>query len=182
MPCDEKGTFLPSGSLPSSRQEERAADDWFPYGDRLEFELADFLFRNMPKNKTNHLLELLMAMARKNSGGDPPFTTYQELLSKIDAIEVGDVSWQSFQVQYPQDELTHESPAWMRMSFDVHYRDPLEIVKHILDNRELQDQFDYVPYLNHDAHGHRVWKDFMSGNWAWKQAVSICASQCMHVY
>lgn len=43
------------------------------------------------------------------------------------------------------------------------------------DNAPFQSsngEFDYSPVQEYDAKGNRVLKNFMSGNWVWKQAVS----------
>ncbi|KAH0836402.1 hypothetical protein J3R83DRAFT_7999, partial [Lanmaoa asiatica] len=41
--CDAQGAFLPKGTPPSPLQ-EKAANDWLPFGSRVVFELADFLY------------------------------------------------------------------------------------------------------------------------------------------
>ncbi|KAG6372721.1 hypothetical protein JVT61DRAFT_7492 [Boletus reticuloceps] len=42
-PCDVEGNFLPPGS-PLTPLPVRLRDDWSPFSNRLEFELADFLY------------------------------------------------------------------------------------------------------------------------------------------
>ena len=125
----------------------------------------------MSKAKANKLLELLGAMAEVHGTKEPPFSNYQELIDKIDSTKVGDVPWQQFEIQHPQNDLTEDSPTWMRATYDVYYRDPLEVLKNLLKNHEFHGKFDYIPHIDFDASGSRSWKDFMTGNWAWKQAV-----------
>lgn len=126
----------------------------------------------LSKNKVNVLLDLLSAMAVQHGSVEPPFANYDELLGKIDATTVGDVPWQCVQIQHRQEDVTDESPSWMRRTFDLHFRDPLRVLENQLANNQFHGKFDYAPYLDFNAAGCRVWKDFMSGNWAWKQAVS----------
>ena len=42
----------------------------------------------------------------------------------------------------------------------------------MLENPKFADHFDYAPVQKYDAKGDHVYENFMSGNWAWKQAVS----------
>lgn len=55
---------------------------------------------------------------------------------------------------------------------EVWFRDPREVVRNMLANPNFNGEFDYSPVREYDAKGNRVLKNFMSGNWVWKQAVS----------
>ncbi|KAI6017636.1 hypothetical protein BKA83DRAFT_4128217 [Pisolithus microcarpus] len=57
--CDELGQFLPANAPPPPRA-EKSPDDWAPYRNWLEFELADFLFTHaeMPARKIDTLLDI----------------------------------------------------------------------------------------------------------------------------
>jgi len=47
----------------------------------------------------------------------------------------------------------------------------------MLASSEFADEMDYVPYQEYDAsNDQRRWQDFMSGDWAWEQAV--CSPSC----
>ena len=87
------------------------------------------------------------------------------MLGKIDAINEGAIPWRSFNVEtsLPNEQVT----------YTAYYRDPVALIQQMLDNPELDGHFDYVPHVDLDEQGTRVWKDFMSGNWAYKQAVSL---------
>ncbi|OAX31230.1 hypothetical protein K503DRAFT_656662, partial [Rhizopogon vinicolor AM-OR11-026] len=43
-PCDENGTFLPPGTLPSPPV-AHPTNDWTPFWDHIEFEKAEFLYK-----------------------------------------------------------------------------------------------------------------------------------------
>ncbi|KAG2095439.1 uncharacterized protein F5147DRAFT_747730 [Suillus discolor] len=101
----------------------------------------------------------------------PPFADHKDLHSVIDATELGDVPWQSFSVQY-LGERPEVVPPWMDDEFEVWYRDPHAMAHNILANPTYKDEIDYVPFREYDAlDDTRRWKDFMSGDWAWQQAV-----------
>jgi Plavaka transposase len=90
----------------------------------------------------------------------------------IDAVAEGGAPWNAFQVTYDGERPEQESPPWMSQAFEVWYRDPHQVIKQILANREFAGSFDYLPYREF-LNGKRRWSDFMSGNWAWTQAVSV---------
>jgi len=43
--CDEQGNDIPLDARPPLRPSDRGPADWTPYTDRVEFEVADFLYR-----------------------------------------------------------------------------------------------------------------------------------------
>ncbi|KAG1853645.1 hypothetical protein F4604DRAFT_1883373 [Suillus subluteus] len=101
----------------------------------------------------------------------PPFADHKDLHNVIDATQLGDVPWQSFLVQYT-GECPEVVPPWMDDEFEVWYRDPHAMVHNILANpTTFKDKIDYTPFREYDASDKmHHWKDFMSGDWAWKQS------------
>lgn len=107
-------------------------------------------------------------------GTDPPFRNSTELYSTIDATPLGAVKWESFEIRYPQHAQPADNvPAWMTTGYDVWFRDVWEIARGILKNPEFQLQIDYGPRRIRNALGERQLRNFMSGEWAWDQAVSF---------
>ena len=105
----------------------------------------------------------------------PPFTSHQELYMLIDAIEQGDVPWNSFSVAYdgmqPLDRAPR--PPWMDERYEVWFRDTLQVLENQITNPDFKDVIDFSPkwvYQN----GKHQYDDLMSGNWAWDQVVSRC--------
>jgi hypothetical protein len=171
-PCDAHGTFLPPGSVPEPLS-EKTPDDWTPFRNRTEFETAEFFFikNQTPATQINRLLDLWASTLTKHNDR-PPFADYRDLYKTIDNIPVGDVKWQSFSTQYTgtQPDI---APPWMDQTFDVGYRDPHQVVRNMLGNPDYAQEFDYRPYREFSTDGDvRQWKDFMSADWAWNQAVS----------
>jgi hypothetical protein len=62
----------------------------------------------------------------------------------------------------------------MLAEYDVWCRDPRVALQNQLGNLDFKDEFDYAPYQKFNAKGKREWKDFMSANWGYEQAVSYC--------
>jgi Plavaka transposase len=98
----------------------------------------------------------------------------------IDATPLGDVKWNNFSLSYNGEKPVSNTPAWMNSSYDIWFRDPLTLVQNLLSNPDFNNEFDYVPFQEHDLDGNHRFQDFMSGNWAWKQAVRL-AFICYHV-
>jgi hypothetical protein len=148
-------------------------DDWTPYGNRLEFETAELLFTRtqMSAGHIDALLSLWAASLAQHHD-EPPFKSHNDLYHTIDATPLGDVPWESFSVKYNGEFPEGDIPAWMTSDFDVWFRDPRTVVKNLLANPDFDNEFDYEPFQEHDAQGAHRFQDFMSGNWAWKQAVS----------
>ncbi|KAI5991885.1 hypothetical protein EDD15DRAFT_2388391 [Pisolithus albus] len=177
QPCNADGNFLPNGTLPEPRQ-PKPPDDWSPYSSRLEFELADFIYTRsqISAANLNTLLEL-WAASLVEAGGKPMFGSYKDMYRTIDNTRVGDVKWQSFTVKYTGDVVADPVP-WMHDEYDVWFRDPLEVVRNMLANPEFANNMDLQPFREyHTADSTRRWQDFMSGDWAWRQADIIAQDQ-----
>ncbi|KAJ3572043.1 hypothetical protein NP233_g3352 [Leucocoprinus birnbaumii] len=162
--CDSEGYFLPSDTPPPPPADnQRGKGDWFPFGNRRQFEFADFIFRKtqMPSEELKQLLSFF--------GTSPPFASVNELHSKIDAIPYHNVKWRSASITYKGDIPNGPHPSWMDSKYDFWYRDPLELVRSIIANPSFCDEFDYAPYQEYINNDHRF-HHFMSGDWAWRQA------------
>ena len=153
-------------------------DDWAPYRNRVEFELADLLCRQLeiPAKKIDAVLDLWAATVLQ-LGGQPPFANHKDLYRVIDNTHAGDVKWKVFNVGFSGEQQDGDSVPWMSDSYEVWYRDPREVIHNMLASPEFADEMDYVPYREYDAsNDQRRWQDFMSGDWAWEQAV--CSPSC----
>jgi hypothetical protein len=179
LPHFSTGQFLADGATPSPPP-SKSHDDWTPYQNRIEFETAEFLYtRNqMSAGNINILLDLWAATLLKHNN-KPPFADCCNLYKTIDSTPVGDVKWQSFKVQYMGEKLAHNVPPWMTESHDVWYRDPHEVIRNMLANPDYATEMDYRPYREFSTNNNeRQWQDFMSGDWAWTQAVCYLTLSC----
>jgi hypothetical protein len=148
---------------------------WAPFEDRVHFETAEFLFtRNqMPAAQIKTLLDLWSATLLKHDEG-APFEDAKELYDTIDSIPLGDVAWETFNMKYNGERPQRgDVPDWMNAKFDVWFRDPRTLVHNLISNPDFDGEFDYAPFHEYDKAGNHRFSDFMSGDWAWKQAVSL---------
>ncbi|KAH9957041.1 hypothetical protein BGW80DRAFT_1439280 [Lactifluus volemus] len=175
LPCDEDGNYLPLDDAghfpPPARLPACLADDWTPYRGRIEFETMEFLFckNQMSAGNMDILLDLWAATLLPHSDS-PPFAGHSNLYETIDSTPLGGVKWQNFSISYQgklPDGVAHE---WMTTAYEVWYRDPHLLVKDMLANPDYKDRVDYAPLQEFDAACHRQYHNFMSGDWAWRQA------------
>jgi hypothetical protein len=150
------------------------ATDWTPFKDRVQFETADFLFRSaqLSATKINSLLSLWAASLIKHND-IPPFNNATHLYETIDSIKSGGRPWKSFNVKYTGAIPEVNAPDWMHASYEVWYRDPSQVFADMLDNPEFDGEWDSAPLRQYNSSGERIWQNLMSGNWAWKQCVSL---------
>ncbi|KAG1725159.1 uncharacterized protein EDB91DRAFT_1239889 [Suillus paluster] len=129
------------------------------------------LREEMSAPNIDFLMELWAFKAAKYEE-DSPFKSHCDVYATIDAIRAGDVPWQCFSVSL-QHDLDSDMPRWQQTDYQVWYRDPDAIIQAMLANPDFDEQFDYTPYVHYDQSGKRCWKDFMSGNYAWRKADTI---------
>lgn len=157
-------------SLPSI--EVKSSDDWAPYNSRIAFETAEFLYKRCKMSASNiDTLLQLWAATLVQHGDTPPFSNHEDVYSTIDATPIGGVPWQSLAFSHngARPEIV---PKWMEHEYTTWFRDPHLLLKNMLQNPEFADSFDYSPLRQYDANGERYYDNFMTGNWAWKEAVS----------
>ena len=108
----------------------------------------------------------------------PPFQNHSHLLHMIDKTPLGNVKWNRFAVEYTGEvPTTPNSPVWMQQQYEVWYWDPREVVHQLLGNPEFAKELDLRPYREFLLEGDmQQYGDFMSGDWAWQQAVMLTYS------
>ncbi|RDX47386.1 hypothetical protein OH76DRAFT_1354246 [Lentinus brumalis] len=172
-PCDVDGNVLPDDAPPSPPS-VRATDDWSPFKDRVSFELAELLYQKeqMPAKNIDALLNLWAASLLPHR--EPaPFKNHVDLYDTIDDIPLGDVKWQSFKLSYGGEKPDADVPSWMTDMHTVHFRDPHAIVGQMLANLSFKDEIDWCPVREFSPDGKRRLKNFMGGDWAWRQGDQI---------
>ncbi|KAI6162666.1 hypothetical protein EDD17DRAFT_1776455 [Pisolithus thermaeus] len=91
------------------------------------------------------------------------FGSYKDMYQTIDNTCIGNVKWQSFTVKYTGDVVANPAP-WMHDEYDV--------VWNMLANPKFTNNMDLQPFHEYNtADSTQQWQDFMSGDWAWHQAV-----------
>ena len=101
----------------------------------------------------------------------PPFANHDDPHNAIDSIETGEVPWQSFTVSYAGPKPAQDVPQWMDQEYTVWYRCPRQILTQQLGNPRFAKEMDWAPKRVYRKGLKREYQDFMSGNWAWQEAV-----------
>ena len=126
----------------------------------------------MPGTQIDILFDLWAASG--DDGIEPPFANHNDLYETIDSIQLGDLPWTCFTVKYngplPVGDVV--VPTWMMTEHDVWCRDVRLLMRSQLANPDFDGEIDYTPLQIFGPTGKREWSNVMSGNWAWKQAVS----------
>jgi hypothetical protein len=138
----------------------------------VEFEAARFFYcrTQMSAPNINMLLDLWAATLLKHDD-TPPFANHSDLYNTIDSTPLGDIPWQSFSLTYDGELPDDAVPQWMILEYDVWFRDPHLVVKNMISNPDYKHHFDTAPVQVFDHDGNRRYRDFMSGDWAWEEAV-----------
>lgn len=168
-PCDVDGNDL-SANSPLLHQQCSSNDDYSPFSSRAEFELADLFYRQVQMSNANvsRLMNLLFAYNQQS----PPFSHADDMLKTIDSITVGDVPWESFAVRYNGPQPEGQVPLWMNQEYDIWFHSPHQVVWNQIGNSDFATEMDYAPKWVFNEKGKQEYEDFMSGNWAWREAVS----------
>ncbi|KAK7012554.1 hypothetical protein R3P38DRAFT_3019709 [Favolaschia claudopus] len=181
LPCNADGEYLPPFSPPAPSPAPPAngldPQTWAPFESRLEFDFAHYHFVELQtsEHQINTALDLWAATVTQ-FGKTAPWQNAAELYATIDSIQQGDMPWKTYQMRYTGPSPPSTPPRWMTQTYEVCARDLRAVLHHQLGSPDFKDAVDMVPYLQFNHAGHRVWSNLMSGDWAWKQAVSICSA------
>jgi hypothetical protein len=111
---------MPFDTPPSPRDSDQGPDNWTPYDNCLQFEIADFLFchNQMSAGDINFILSLWAASLAIHND-NPPFSNAMDMYNTIDSTPLGDVPWESFGLQYNGTRPTTSVPSWMEAEYSV---------------------------------------------------------------
>jgi hypothetical protein len=71
------------------------------------------------------------------------------------------------------EDSVSDLPRWKTHPYKAWYRDPLKIAEVMIGNKDFGREMDFSPKRVFSKDGRRQYMDFMSGNWAWSQAVCV---------
>ncbi|KAG2112213.1 uncharacterized protein F5147DRAFT_744532 [Suillus discolor] len=172
--CDIHGNFIDQNAPPPSRT-EASPTDWMPYVNQVAFETAEFLYTHnqMSAAQIDTLLDLWAATLIRHNDS-PLFTGHRDLYETIDSTPLGDVAWETG--VKPAEEIL----LWMTDKYDVWFHDPRLLVHHMLSNPDFDTEIEYDPYRDYTNNDQCCYKNFFSGDWAWKQADIIAEDPETH--
>ncbi|KAJ7687491.1 hypothetical protein B0H17DRAFT_1203554 [Mycena rosella] len=151
-PCNKHGNFLSPGAPPPP-PDHAPPDNFAPYAERADFDLADLLYRRAQMS-AGHIDELMQNWASRPVPEIPR--------SRIISFNV---SWNGERT--PGDET-----PWKNQEYTVYFCDPRAVLKLQVSNPDVKYEMDFAPkrvFGGEDGKS-REYMDFMSGNRAWQQA------------
>lgn len=174
IPCDKYGNTVNNSDAPPLASNPRDLDDWTPFENYPAFELAEFFYKDdeMAAGKIDKILGIISRLLAVH-GDQPPFIDHKDVYRTIDLIPHG-VPWQCVTFSYEGPRPATDIPRWMNSEYEVWFRDSHLLLLDMVKNPDFVDYFDYAPSRRYDENGDRQYENFMSGDWAWKQAVRTC--------
>ena len=172
-PCDEAGKDLPPHSPPPKEQDQtNEGPNWHPFNSCHDFDFTwyHFVECESSERQVNQGLDLWAASVLQH-GGTPTWKSATELYDNIDKIQHGSAPWRTYSFCY-SGPLPPAPPRWMTCTYELCTRDAHQVLQHQFANPDFKDKVNYTPYRQFNKAGKRIWSNFMSGDWAWKQAVS----------
>ena len=94
------------------------------------------------------------------------------MYAAIDQIQQGSNPWKTTLFRY-QGPLPSDPPKWMTRSYELVTRDIRSVLHSQIARTDFDGHWDYIPFMEFNNDGDRVWTNLMSGEWAAKQAVRI---------
>ncbi|KAJ7635036.1 hypothetical protein FB45DRAFT_989651 [Roridomyces roridus] len=177
-PCNAHGAFLPEfvgpprAPPPPPDGQDPAA--WEPFGDRAEFDFANFHFTEAQSSEKdiNIALDIWAASVLKY-GATAPWRDARELYATIDTIHDGQAPWKTYTLRYSGPLPPGQPPKWMTQTYELCTHDTRVLLHNQLSTTVFRDHVNLVPYRQFNHTGKRVYSNLMSGDWAWKQADEI---------
>ena len=158
---------------------------WNPFSSRLEYKWAHYHYVQLQSSADDiqRGLDLWKATVMIHQTDDDshgvPWKTAKEMYESIDSISATGVVWTTHQLSYNGPQPDGTLPWWMQESYELNVRDVLSVFEEQLASKEFNSQFEYTPYEEYDQKGSRVYSNLMSGNWAFREAVSAFIG---HIY
>ncbi|KIM65438.1 hypothetical protein SCLCIDRAFT_22635 [Scleroderma citrinum Foug A] len=142
---------------------KKGKDEWVPFCDEDEWELAQLLMKNLGQTKTDELLKLSFMQKSGIS-----FKNTRSFLKCVDSLYAGP-GWicQTIDVE---GDVVGENGTKKRETLKLWRRDPVECVEELIGNPALREMVAYVPeHADADAKGeNRIYDEMWMGEWWWE--------------
>ncbi|KAF8870084.1 hypothetical protein BD779DRAFT_1456037 [Infundibulicybe gibba] len=144
-------------------QIRNGTDQWAPFANQEEWELAVWLMKNVGQTSTDEFLKLPATRDRMNLS----FHNNRSFLKRVDALPTGP-NWECEIVTAPGDQCGEDGEI-VGEDMELWYRDPVECIKELLSNPAFKDSISYVPervYTSSDGDD-RIYDEMWTGDWWW---------------
>lgn len=182
LPCDSDGNYLANPDTPPPPRTTAVPDDWSPFTDRLQFEMADWLSKKtqLPHPDIDFLMDAFAAFG--GEGHEPSFVNHDHLHKTLDAIEHGDAPWECIVARYQGPISEENAPWWMTQEYEIWCQNTRTTAHNMLRNPDFKESFYTGPYCKFNEKEERVFSHLMLANFAWRQVVSLLVSNRVDRY
>ncbi|KAG1779091.1 hypothetical protein EV702DRAFT_1178629 [Suillus placidus] len=142
-------------------QEEGSEHPWSPFEDTEEWDLAQWLIKNLGQTRTDEFLKLPITQNRTKVS----FHNNRAFLQKVDGLPHGP-EWSCRKVTV-RGNLDDENGVPLQDEVELWSRDPVECVKELIGNPFFKEDMAYSParaYADH-AGQHRVIDEMWTADW-----------------
>lgn len=156
-------------AIPLNPPPDEAVDDWYPFTNSASFSFAEHAFQKTETSAPD--LDTLFKILEAHYQQESIFSSAEEMYATIDSIQHGDAPWQSFSFHF-MGPLARDDPQWKRATYTVYCRNTQTVVHNMLNNKEFDGKFDYIPFQEYTGPQKRRVSNLMSGDWVYQKAVS----------
>jgi hypothetical protein len=170
-PCNVRGEYLPLYTQPEAVP-DNDTNPWSPFQSRVEFDFANYHFveaqtlASLIDKALDHWARCVLPF-----GGVAPWKNSSELYATIDAINLGNLPWKTYKVQYQGPFPPSIPPKWMTQTYELCTCDSCQVLHHQLGTTAFKDNINLSPYRQFDNTYQQTWSNLMSADWTWAQAV-----------
>jgi Plavaka transposase len=177
IPVDQAGIPLPAHTNPPPWDPVSSKPSFAPFEDRLSFDWAHYHIIECGSSEAKIAKGLDLWLAAKVQGaGTPdcegiPWSCADELYSTVDEIQAGGAPFKTVYFQY-SGPLPTNPPKWMTEKYELCVRDTRQVIKNTLSTSDFANEFNPQPYRQFHSNDDRMYSNLLSGDWAWREAVS----------
>ncbi|KAI6155504.1 hypothetical protein BKA82DRAFT_3967408 [Pisolithus tinctorius] len=141
-------------------------NQWAPFQNENEWDLARFLMKNMGQTKIDEFLKLSLV---RESGVS--FSSARAFLKYVDSLQTGP-AWTCEMIDVVGDAVT-EDGSWRQEQVELWRRDPVECVMELIGNPAFRDAMAYSPeraYTDSKGTNH-IYDEMWTANWWWDTSI-----------
>ncbi|KAF8152479.1 hypothetical protein B0H34DRAFT_784587 [Crassisporium funariophilum] len=142
-------------------QAQRGENEWSPFKDQEEWELAQWLLKNVGQKSIDEYLKLPIRSRLS-------FHNTYTFLKKVDQLPTGP-DW-TCEIVDVAGNHADESGTMMTEHLELWRRDPVQCVRELIGNPALKDDIAYEPERVYTDKGgtNRIFDEAWTGDWWWK--------------
>ncbi|KAG6827066.1 hypothetical protein H0H92_013335 [Tricholoma furcatifolium] len=162
---------------------------WGPFQDEDEWELAEWLNKNVGQTQTDSYLKLNIVRSssvshvktlphvekQTKSRTRPSYHNNRNFLQKIDALPTQSPEWICEVVSAQGNRTNEDGELLPPEKMELWYRNTIDVIKELLGNPALREHLRYAPervYLDKERKN-RMYDEMWSGDWWWETQTEL---------